>query len=184
MKKVLFNFLWIINGIGAIVLGVICLSNPGLTMTTLGILLSLLLLCSGLFDIFAFFSVHREFLNNGWILLEGIFTLLFGFLLLTNNHLTSLSIPILFAIWMMFSGANRIVSSFDLKQYGFSSWWIVLMLGVLLILFASFSLMKPVLAMIAISMVLGIMFIIQGIEIFIKGYYMNKIFHKIANIFK
>ena len=88
-----------------------------------------------------------------------------------NQYITALTIPLVFSIWIIFVGISRIVSSLDFKQYGFKSWWGIMLWGILLVLFGILSMLEPIIASLAISFILGIILMSQGINSFIKWYY-------------
>lgn len=184
MKRTLLKVLWILTSIFFLGLGIVCIVNPEMTVTSLGVLLGIFLVLVGIFDVVVYFDIHQFSASIGWLLLEGILTILFGVLCLSNQILTSLTIPMIFSIWMLFSGVSRIVSSLDYKEYEFDHWWVVLLLGILLVILGVVSLLNPIVATFTISYILGVMFLSQGIELFAHGYYLNKVIRKFTKLLK
>lgn len=184
MKKFIFKMLWILYSICFIGLGIFCILNPEITMTSLGILLGVMLIISGIFDLIVYFKIHGEVIDGGWILVEGIFTLLSAILLLSNQYLTNLLIPTLFAIWILLTGVCRVVNAFDFKHFGLSHWWILMVIGLLLMAIGMFSIFKPIIASMTVSVILGILLISNGVEMLVKAYYLNQFFQRIKQHLK
>ena len=83
-----------------------------------GIVLGLLMLIAGIVEIVIFAGTSRFILGSGWLLLDGVLTVVMSLFLLFNHWFTMMSLPILFTVWLLFSGVSRFVSAFDLKALG------------------------------------------------------------------
>lgn len=184
MKVFLLNSLWILTSVLFMVSGFYCIWNPDVTILSLAILLGISLFISGLRDICTYIDVHNYVKDSGWILMEGIITLLFSIFCFMNHYITVITIPVIFTIWVIFTGISRIVSAIDFKTFGFSNWWFALLWGILLVAFGMFSVFDPIIASVAISVILGIILISQGISSLIKWYYANKIRNHFKQILK
>lgn len=167
--------MWILIGVLLILFGFICALNPGVTLTSIALLLGIVLLISGLDDIFVYFKIHQDFSQAGWILAEGILTTILALLCLFNQMITTFTIPMIFSIWILFVGVTRIVSSFTLKDYGVEDWYLMLFTGILLSILGIASVFKPILASFTISMIVGFILIMQGVAVLIKGYYIDRV---------
>ena len=55
-------------------------------------------------------------------MLDGILTVLLSLFLLFNRAFTLLSLPVLFAVWLLFTGVMRIVGSVELRAMGMRNW--------------------------------------------------------------
>ena len=86
-------------------------------------------------------------------------------LLLFNQWFTMVSLPILFTLWLLFSGVSRFVSAFDLRVLGVRSWGLVLALGILLLVLGIVGLLDPVVSTVAFAITVGLVFILEGISI-------------------
>jgi len=184
MKKFWVKFFWVLTSILLIVSGVICIMNPDVTIVSIAVLLGISLLVSGISDLLTYVDIHKYVKESGWILVEGIITILFGLLCLFHQVITAITIPVIFTIWILFAGVSRLVSAIDFKDYGFSHWWIVLIWGILLVLLGISSLFEPVIAAFAISVILGTILIFQGITSLMKGYFVSQIMKKFTDFLK
>ena len=80
------------------------------------------MLVSGVLDIIAFAKSYDVVIGSGWLLANGILTLLLGLLMLGNEWITATVLPLLFILWLISSGISSLVHSFDLKRFGVSGW--------------------------------------------------------------
>ena len=91
--------------------GFYMLWHPLLGMLTLTFLLAIFLLFEGVLEIVLYFNI-RKVRNAGWVLLDGIITLILGFLIWA--HLPSTSVWVigtLVGISLIFTGISRIMLS-------------------------------------------------------------------------
>jgi uncharacterized membrane protein HdeD (DUF308 family) len=104
------NILWevllaIIYGVA----GFYLLWHPLLGVLTLTLVLALFLLFEGIVEIVSYFAI-RSVRNSGWVLLDGIITLLLGFFLWRHWPSTSAwVIGTLVGVSLIFSGISRIM---------------------------------------------------------------------------
>lgn len=176
MDTTLSRVLWIISGVLLTLCGVICIVNPSIGAQTLSVFLGLALLVSGIIDIVLFARLHIVLPQPGWILADGIITVLIALFLLGNNWLVTISLPILFGMWLIFTGISRFVGSFDLKKLGVKGWGWFTFLAVLLVVFGILAVIKPVAATMAIGIIIGVSLIVNGIAIIIHGILANRFF--------
>lgn len=158
----LSKVLWLISGIILIFAGIAAIFNPAATIASIGFILGLAMLISGVFEIIIFAVTHDEIFGAGWVLTDGILTVLLSIILLCNQYITTVAIPFVFAIWVMFTGTSRTITSFDLKKVNISGWGWMTLLGILGIVIGFASFFFPELAEGIISIMVGIFLIIQG----------------------
>ena len=90
--------------------GVYLLVHPLLGVISLTLVLALFLLAEGILEIILYFNVRKKAENSGWILFDGIITLLVGLLIWKHWPSTSvLVIGTLVGISLIFSGLSRIM---------------------------------------------------------------------------
>jgi len=125
----------IISGILLIAAGIYCLCNQDVAAMSAGIILGLFMLASGVVMIVIYSGTRRFILGAGWLLLDGIITVIFSLFLLTNQWLSMMSLPFMLTLWLILSGVSKAVSSFDLKRLGLRGWGWFLATGLLLLVF-------------------------------------------------
>ena len=122
------------------------------------------MLVSGIIEIAVFAGTSGVLLGSGWLLLDGVLTVIMSMFLLFNQWFTMLSLPFLFTIWLLFSGISRFVSAFDLKALGVRAWGWVLAIGILLIVGGFVCMMDPWISVVAIGVTVGLVFILEGVS--------------------
>ena len=139
-------------GVLLIAAGIYCLCNQDVALLSAGLLLGIFLLLSGVAEIVVFAAASGVMLGSGWLLLDGILTVIMSLFLLFNQWFTMLSLPFLFTLWLLFSGVSQCVSSFDLRALGVRAWGWILAVGILLTLAGFICLMDPWVSVAAMGM--------------------------------
>ena len=165
MSKKTMRILSVLAGVLLVAAGIYCLCNQYVAVLSAGILLGLFMLCAGVLEIIIFSVGGGLIFGSGWLLLDGVLTVLLSMLLLFNQWFTMVSLPILFTLWLLFSGVSRFVSAFDLRVLGVRSWGLVLALGILLLVLGIVGLLDPVVSTVAFAITVGLVFILEGISI-------------------
>ena len=157
------RILSIIIGVLLIAAGIYCLCNQDVAAMSAGIVLGLLMLIAGIVEIVIFAGTSRFILGSGWLLLDGVLTVVMSLFLLFNQWFTMMSLPILFTVWLLFSGVSRFVSAFDLKALGMRGWGWILALGIVLLVFGVVCMMDPWVSVVAVGVTVGLVLILEGI---------------------
>ncbi len=156
MRSSMLRVLSVIAGVLLIIAGIICLCNQETAILSVGLLLGIFMLVSGIVQIIMFVRGREMYFSSAWLLLDGILTVLLSLFLLFNRAFTLLSLPMLFALWLLFSGVSRIVAAVDLRALGSRRWGWILALGIILLVVGFIGLMDPWLSVQALGVTLGI----------------------------
>lgn len=154
----------IIAGVLLMALGVYCLCNQDIAAMTAGLMIGVLMLLSGVMEIVVFATTSGFMLGSGWLLLDGVLTVILSLFLLLNQWFTMMSLPFLFTLWLLFSGVSRFVSAFDLRACGVRGWGWILAVGVILIAAGFVCMMDPWVSVAAISVTVGLVFLLEGVS--------------------
>ena len=127
-------------------------------------MLGIFMLAAGITEIVVFAGMSGVLIGSSWLLLDGVLTVIMSLFLLFNQWFTKLSLPFLFALWLLFSGISRFVSSFDLRALGVRAWGWVLALGIILMIAGFVCMMDPWLSFAAIGVTIGLVFLLEGIN--------------------
>jgi len=123
--------IWLcIAGLLLIILGVVCIAKPDITMVSAAWMLGCLTLIAGVAKMVFTIKTQAFLPNSGTRMLSALLDIFFGCFFLFNILGTAVSIPVVFAIWVMIEGIVIAVQSFDYKKVGFPQWWVLLILGV------------------------------------------------------
>ena len=154
----------IISGVLLIVAGIYCLCNQDVAAMTAGVMVGVFMLISGVIEIIVFASTSGLLFGSGWLLLDGVLTVILSLFLLFNQWFTLLSLPLLFTLWRLFSGISRFVSAFDLRAMGVRGWGWVLAVGILLMVAGFICMMDPWVSVAAIGLTVGLAFLLEGVS--------------------
>ena len=163
------RILKIIAGVVLILTGVLCFANPGVTFIYIAFLLGCAMIFSGASGILAYIIINKKKEPSGLILTEGILTTILGCLVLSNQLATDAVIPVFFGMWVMFSGILRMVESLEMKSTGIVIWKWILAQGMISILAGVYAFVNPMLAGLAAFVIIGIFFVIQGVNVLTTG---------------
>ena len=169
MNRTVSRVLWIIAGILLMIAGIYCLCNPDVGLLTLSLYIGIAMLISGIMDIVIFAKCNGRMFGAGWFLADGILTVLLALFLLFNQAFTMLSLPFIFGMWLLFSGINQFVNSFELQSFGVKGWGWLTTLGVLLAIVGFFSLFDPIANLFALSILVGILLICEGVAAIVRA---------------
>lgn len=163
MRTKTVRILNIVAGILLIAAGVYCLCNEDVAVLSAGLMLGIFMLAAGIAEIVVFAGTSGVLIGSGWLLLDGVLTVVMSLFLLFNHWFTMMSLPILFTVWLLFSGVSRFVSAFDLKALGMRGWGWILALGIVLLVFGVICMMDPWVSVVAVGVTVGLVFILEGI---------------------
>ena len=90
MQEKSFRILNIVAGVLLVAAGIYCLCNQGVAVLSAGLLLGLFMLVSGIIEIVVSARACGVVLGSGWLLLDGVLTVILSLFLLFNQWFTML----------------------------------------------------------------------------------------------
>ena len=162
MRTKTVRILNIVAGILLIAAGIYCLCNEDVAVLSAGLMLGVFMLAAGIAEIVVFAGTSGMLIGSGWLLLDGVLTVIMSLFLLFNQWFTLLSLPFLFTVWLIFSGISRFVSAFDLHALGVRGWGWVLAVGILLMVAGFICMMDPWVSAAAVGVTVGLVFLLEG----------------------
>lgn len=162
MKRV--NFYLLVTALLLIVLGVVCILNPGESFVSMAWLIGLLILLTGVFGLLFGLRAQKYLPNAGSTTLLAIFQIVVGVLFVCNGILAAETLIVIFAIWVMFEGISLAVLSFDYKRAGYDRWWLMSLLGLCSMVLGFFALRNPAGVGTIFGILLGIGIFANGVE--------------------
>ncbi len=151
-------------GVLLIAAGIYCLCNQDVAVLSAGFLLGVFLLMAGIAEIVVFAAAGGMLLGSGWLLLDGVLTVIMSLFLLFNQWFTLVSLPFLFTLWLLFSGVSQFVSAFDLRALGVRAWGWILAVGIVLTVAGFVCLMDPWVSVAAMGVTVGTVLILEGVS--------------------
>ena len=180
MKKL--NIYLFITAVLLIILGVVCIFNPGAGFISAAWMLGLIILASGISSLIFGLRAQKVLPNAGTSTLLAIFQIVIGLMLSTNILASSAAIIAVFSMWVMFEGISLAVLSFDYKRDGYKQWWLMFLLGICSILLGFFALRKPEATGIFLGILLGLGILANGIVRIIAFFGLKRIRKKVRDI--
>ena len=174
MNKVWLRVLWGIVGAMLILVGILCLCNPGITLAAFALIFGFSLLISGIVDIVIFARWNQFLFGAGWFLVDGILTILLSFFLFFHMGFTSLSMPFVFGMWTLFAGIDRLVFSFELQKFGVRGWGWITAVGIVLALIGFFAFFDPVFGTLTMTTLTGALLIVRGIAAVVQAIFAGR----------
>lgn len=153
----------IISGILLIVLGVVCICKPAATLFATAWLIGCFTLLSGISKMVFTFQTQHFLPNSGTRMLSGLLQIIIGIIFLTNQLFVTISLPMVFSLWVMTEGIIIVVQSFDYKKAGFKSWWALFLLGIAVVVLGILGLRYLDVAGRMLSWMIGIGIIVAGL---------------------
>ena len=151
---------WVVllEGIAAIIIGLLLLVKPGMTTMILVQFLGIYWLITGIFQIIAIFVDSTMW---GWKLFAGALGIIAGILILRHPLWSTLAVPTVLATLLGIAGIA--IGVINLIQAFQGGGWGIGILGVLSIIFGIILLFNPLAAAISLPVVLGVFGIVGGV---------------------
>lgn len=158
-------WLVLLQGIAALILGILLLTNPLATTVVLVQFLGIWWFVGGMFDIVGMFLDRTAW---GWKLFSGILGIIAGILILQHPIWATVLVPTTLVLMMGFFGI--VIGIISLIRAFQGAGWGTGVLGVLSILFGLVLVANPLLAALGLPWVLGIFGIVGGIAAIVMAF--------------
>jgi uncharacterized membrane protein HdeD (DUF308 family) len=158
------NWWWfLVIGLLSLATGIAIFARPVAGYVSLSMLFSLVMVCTGLSQIFFALSVQRVLKGWGWTLVSGIVDLAIGTYLLMYPVVTMATLPYFVGFYLTFRAFYIMGAALDLNSFGVPGWGWLLAGGILLLGLGFLTLYYPAAGAIGIVAVSGSAFIISGL---------------------
>lgn len=171
---------WIplLQGIAAVIIGVLLLMNPATTLVGLAVFLGAYWLVGGIFDIIGAFTRRNGDRHWFWSLLAGGISILAGGLLLSQPLTGAVVIPVTLAILIglgaIISGIFNIIWAIRARNEIQGEGWLIVW-GVITIILGIWLLSTPLISAAALVFVAAIAAVIGGIGMIIFSFRMRSV---------
>ena len=130
-KSWLRKSLSLVTSLLLITLGIIALFSKDNFASILGIISGIALILIGALTILYAVIIKRMILGTGRLIFQGILSTLLGILLLVVQEASIYLVSTFLSIYLLIRGISKISNSVTLKTFKVTSWWITLVLGIL-----------------------------------------------------
>jgi uncharacterized membrane protein HdeD (DUF308 family) len=170
------NWWWfIVKGLLFVIAGIAIFYKPAEGYIGLSMLFSLVMLGSGLAQIFFAIANSNILPGWGWTLTSGILDLIIGIYLIAYPAVTMVSLPYILGFWLMYAAFYLFGAAFDLRNLGIDNWGWLLFGGLVIMICASLVLYYPAAGAVSIVTWSGIAFLVGGIFNFVLAFKLKSV---------
>jgi len=110
----------------AVLFGILAFTWPGLTLLTLIFLFGVYAMANGALTLAVAFKAPKGYPRFAWLIVEGILSVLAGFISFLMPGVTALSLLLLIAAWAIITGAFEIVAAIRLRKVVSHEWLLII----------------------------------------------------------
>lgn len=158
----------IIQGILALVIGIVMLVWPGPSVIVFVALFAAWLFIDGLFSIIGWATRRREN-RSAWSLVRGILAIIVAVIAVFLPAAAAVAIVVVVGIWAIVLGVVQIATSLAFKRVDAPLWWVPLVTGILGIIIGILLLLNPAAGIISLLWLVALFLIIEGIAAILLG---------------
>ena len=162
----------LIVGIVTLILGLIVAFHPSGSLNVIAVLLGVLLLVSGIFNLIRMFSSGES--HRIWLGISGLLLIVLGVILIRHLHLTVALIGLLIGIGWIVQGLSALAAGFSGGEG--HGWWIFF--GIVSLIGGIVVTAFPTNSVTVIAVLAGIWFIVQGLFEIIGAFMIRRMIHK------
>ena len=162
MLKKIFN-ISVISSVLLFLFGLILAVNAEGFIKSITVAIGVILLLIGVFPVIDYFRYRKDGLGASVGLISGIFSIVCGLMLLINEDLLMILIPVFIGVWMIINGINKIQVSFEIKDLGEKSWIITFIYSILIMVLGGYFIVNPISGATTVTSFIGIILCIYAV---------------------
>ena len=162
MLKKVFN-ISMISSVLLFLFGLILAVNAEGFIKSITVAIGVILLLIGVFPVIDYFRYRKDGLGASVGLISGIFSIVCGLMLLINEDLLMILIPVFIGVWMIINGINKIQVSFGIKDLGEKSWVITFIYSILIMVLGGYFIVNPISGATTVTSFIGIILCIYAV---------------------
>lgn len=162
MLKKVFN-ISMISSVLLFLFGLILAVNAEGFIKSITVAIGTILLLIGVFPVIDYFRYRKDGLGASIGLISGIFSIVCGLMLLINEDLLMILIPVFIGVWMIINGINKIQVSFEIKDLGEKSWVITFIYSILIMVLGGYFIVNPISGATTVTSFIGIILCIYAV---------------------
>lgn len=162
MLKKVFN-ISVISSVLLFLFGLILAVNAEGFIKSITVAIGVILLLIGVFPVIDYFRYRKDGLGASVGLISGIFSIVCGLMLLINENLLMILIPVFIGVWMIINGINKIQVSFEIKDLGEKSWVITFIYSILIMVLGGYFIVNPISGATTVTSFIGIILCIYAV---------------------
>ncbi len=164
----------LLNGICAIVFGLIAFTHPGITLVTLAILYGIYCFADGITMLVVSINRGRRGESWGQMLFRGIISILVGCVALFWPAMTAIALLFVIAAWAIVRGIMEIFGAIRLRKV-ISNEWLLVLGGIISVLFGLLLIAHPGSGALSVVWIIGAFALIHGILLIALSFKLHKL---------
>ncbi|MFY9929061.1 MAG: DUF308 domain-containing protein [Streptosporangiaceae bacterium] len=156
-------------GVVTVILGLIVSFHPSGSLNVIAVLLGILMIISGIFNLVRVFG--REEQHRIWLGIAGLLYVVIGVLLIRHLHLTVALIGLVVGLTWIVQGLSALFGGVAGSREG-HGWWIVF--GIISLIAGIVVVSAPVTSVTALAALLGIWFIVIGLFEVVAAFFIRR----------
>ena len=168
-----------LRGLAGIVIGLLAFTMPGITIASIVIAIRSLCAHGRRFAIIAAMRGVREHDRWGWMLVEGIVSVLAGLIALFMPAIGALALVWMIAFWAIVTGALEIGAAVRLRKI-IEGEWMLMLAGVLSIALGFLIVSRPGVGLAVIATWIGVYALVVGVVTLVLAFRVRKWAHEHA----
>ncbi len=164
----------VIRGLAAILFGIIAVARPGAGLLALVAIWAIYAIVDGIFNLVAAVHGAREGRRWGWLLFEGVISILAGVVTFAWPGITALVLVMLIAVWAVITGIAEIAAAISLRHV-IEREWLLAASGILSMLFGVLLFIFPGAGALSLVFIIGIYAILFGVMLVALGFKLERL---------
>jgi uncharacterized membrane protein HdeD (DUF308 family) len=160
-------------GVVTLILGLIVTFHPTTSLNVIAVLLGILSIVSGLFNLIRVFDPRER--HRVWLGIAGLLFIVIGVILIRHLHLTRSIIGLVIGLTWIVQGLTALIGGISGGVREGRAWWIIF--GVVSLIAGIVVVSAPASSLDVLAVLLGIWFIIMGIFEIIGGFLLRHALH-------
>jgi uncharacterized membrane protein HdeD (DUF308 family) len=160
-------------GVVTLILGLIVTFHPTTSLNVIAVLLGILSIVSGLFNLIRVFDPRER--HRVWLGVAGLLFIVIGVILIRHLHLTRSIIGLVIGLTWIVQGLTALIGGISGGVREGRAWWIIF--GVVSLIAGIVVVSAPASSLDVLAVLLGIWFIIMGIFEIIGGFLLRHALH-------
>jgi uncharacterized membrane protein HdeD (DUF308 family) len=164
----------LIRGLAAILFGIIAIARPGAGLLALVAIWAIYAIVDGIFNLVAAMHGAHEGRRWGWLVFEGVISILAGVVTFAWPGMTALVLVMLIAVWAVITGIAEIAAAISLRHV-IEREWLLGASGLLSILFGILLFIFPSAGALSLVFLIGIYAILFGVMLVALGFKLERL---------
>ncbi len=168
-------WIYLIIGVFLILSSIYIFMTPLASFVSLALVFSIMMLFDGIGTVITSIT-NRDIIKGwGWHLAIGLIGTLIGAGLISHPAVTMIILPFYVGFWTLMKGSFLIGISFDMKSNDSGSWWMMLIFGILVSVFAMLMILNPFFGASAIVNLTGMTILLTGLALVFLSFKLHHI---------